>query len=53
MKICPKVPTLLEWSRMTPQSQLIFNKSDSVRSRTEEYKNLLHIKTKKFRSIIH
>jgi hypothetical protein len=27
---------------MTPQSQLIFNKSDSVRSRTEEYKNHSH-----------
>jgi len=28
--------------RMTPQSQLIFNKSDSVRSRTEECKNHSH-----------
>jgi hypothetical protein len=29
-------------SRMTPRSQLIFNKSDSVRSRTEECKNHSH-----------
>jgi hypothetical protein len=29
-------------SRMTPQNQLIFNKSDSVRSRTEECKNHSH-----------
>jgi hypothetical protein len=27
---------------MTPQSQLIFDKSDSVRSRTEECKNHAH-----------
>jgi co-chaperonin GroES (HSP10) len=29
-------------SRMTQQSQLIFDKSDSVCSRTEEYKNHSH-----------
>jgi hypothetical protein len=29
-------------SRMTPQNQLIFDKSDSVRSRTEECKNHSH-----------
>jgi hypothetical protein len=29
-------------SRMMPRSQLIFNKSDSVRSRTEECKNDSH-----------
>ena len=29
-------------SRMTPRSQLIFDKSDSVRSRTEERKNHSH-----------
>jgi hypothetical protein len=30
-------------SRMTPRSQLIFDKSDSVRSRTEECKNHSHM----------
>ena len=30
-------------SRMTPQSQLIYDKSDSVRSRTEERKNHSHM----------
>jgi hypothetical protein len=39
MKIYPKAAILLEWSRMTPQSQLIFDKSDSIGSRTEECKN--------------
>jgi hypothetical protein len=29
-------------SRMTPRSQLIFNKSDSIRSRTKECKNHSH-----------
>jgi len=29
-------------SRMMPRSQLIFDKSDSVRSRTEECKNHSH-----------
>jgi hypothetical protein len=42
METYPKAPTQLEWSRMTPRSQLIFDKSDSVRSRTEEYKNHSH-----------
>jgi hypothetical protein len=37
-----KAPTLLEWCRITPRSQLIFDKSDSVRSRTEECKNHFH-----------
>jgi hypothetical protein len=42
METRPKAPTLLEWSRMTPRSQLIFDKSHSVRSRTEEFKNHSH-----------
>jgi len=42
METCPKVPTLLEWSRMTSQSQLSFDKSDSVHSRTQECKNHSH-----------
>jgi hypothetical protein len=40
--------TLLEWSRMMPQSQLIFDKSDSVRSRTEECK--IHSHTLKLKN---
>jgi len=28
---------------MTPRSQLIFDKSDSIHSRTEEYKNHSHM----------
>jgi hypothetical protein len=43
MKTCPKTPTLLEWSRMTPQNLLIFDKSDLVRSRTEGCKNHSHV----------
>ena len=39
--------------RMTPRSQLIFDKSNSVRSRTEECKNHSHVKTEKFRSNYH
>jgi hypothetical protein len=39
MESCPKEPTLLEWSRMTQRNQLIFDKSNSVRSRTEKYNN--------------
>jgi hypothetical protein len=39
MKTCPKAPTLLELSRMTPRNQLIFFKSNSVCSRTEKCKN--------------
>ena len=42
MKTCPKPPTLLKWSRMTLRSQLIFDKSDLVCSRTEECKNHSH-----------
>jgi hypothetical protein len=42
LETCLKAPTLLKWSRMTPWSQLIFDKSNSVRSRTEEYKNHSH-----------
>jgi len=49
---CPKAPTLLGWSRMMPQSQLIFDMSDSVRSRTEECKNHSHtLKQKKIKVI--
>jgi hypothetical protein len=49
---CLKTPTLLGWSRMTPQSQLIFDMSDSVRSRTEECKNHSHtLKQKKLEVI--
>jgi hypothetical protein len=41
-------------SRMMPQSQLIFNKSDLVRSRTiKMQESLSHIKTEKFRSNNH
>ena len=40
-------------SRMTPRSQLIFDKSDSVRSRTEECKNHSHtLKLKNLEVII-
>jgi hypothetical protein len=42
METFPKAPTLLEWIKMTSQSQLIFNKSISVPSRTEECKNHSH-----------
>jgi hypothetical protein len=39
---------------VTPWSHLIFDKSDSIRSRTEECKkNHLHVKTEKFRSNNH
>ena len=52
MKTCPKALTLLEWNRMTPRSQLIFDKLDSVRSRTEECKNHSHtLKLKKLEVI--
>jgi hypothetical protein len=37
-----KAPILLEWSRMTPRSELIFVKSDLVHLRTEECKNYSH-----------
>ena len=43
MKTCSKEITLLEWSRIMPQSQLIFDKSDLIRSRTEECKNHSHM----------
>jgi hypothetical protein len=43
MKTYPKAWLLLEWSRMMSWSQLIFDKSDSVHSRTKKYKNLSHI----------
>ena len=40
-------------SRITPRSQLIFDKSDSVRSRTEECKNHSHtLKLKNLEVII-
>jgi hypothetical protein len=42
METCRKAPALLESNRMMSRSQLIFDKSDSVRSRTKEYKNLSH-----------
>jgi hypothetical protein len=42
MKTCPKAPNTIGLSRMTPQNQLIFDKSNSVRSRTEECKNHSH-----------
>jgi len=38
----PQGTNTIGMSRMTPRSQLIFNKSDSVRSRTEECKNHSH-----------
>ena len=38
----PQGTNTIGLSRMMPQSQLIFDKSDSVRSRTEECKNLSH-----------
>jgi hypothetical protein len=39
---------------MTPQSQLIFDKSDLAHSRTEKMKkSLSHVKTEKSRSNIH
>jgi hypothetical protein len=38
---------------MTPRSQLIFDKSDSVCSRYEECENHSHVKTEKFRSDNH
>jgi hypothetical protein len=53
MKTYPKAPALLEWNQMTPQNQLIFDKSDSVRSRIKECKNLSHALNWKFKSIIH
>jgi hypothetical protein len=42
MKTYPKAPTLLEWSSMMPRNQLIFDKLDSVRSKTKECKNHSH-----------
>ena len=48
----PQGTNTIGMSRMTPWSQLIFDKSDSVRSRTEECKNHSHtLKLKKFRII--
>ena len=38
----PQGTNTIGMSRMTPRSQLIFDKSDSVRSRTEECKNHSH-----------
>jgi len=38
----PQGTNTIGLSRMMPRSQLIFDKSDSVRSRTEECKNLSH-----------
>jgi hypothetical protein len=49
----PQGTNTIGLSRMTPWSQLIFDKSDSVRSRTEECKNHSHVKTEKFRSNYH
>jgi hypothetical protein len=51
METCPKAPTLLEGSRMTQRSQLIFDKSYS-RSRTEEYKNHSHMLKLKYSEVI-
>ena len=42
MKTYPKAPTLLERSSMMPRNQLIFDKLDSVRSKTKECKNHSH-----------
>jgi len=42
MKTCSKAPILLEWNRMTPRSQLIFDKL-AVCYRTEECKNHSHL----------
>jgi hypothetical protein len=42
METCPTTPTLLKWNRMMAWSQLIFDKSDLVRSRTKECKNHTH-----------
>jgi hypothetical protein len=52
METCPKGTNTIGLSRMTPRSQLIFDKSYSVCLRTEERKNHSHVKTKKFRRII-
>jgi hypothetical protein len=41
----PQGTTTIRMSRMTPQSHLIFDKSDSVCSRTEECNNHSHVKT--------
>jgi hypothetical protein len=38
----PQRTTTIEMSRMTPRNQLIFDKSDSVHSRTEKCKNHSH-----------
>jgi hypothetical protein len=43
METYHKTPIVLEWSRMMPWSQLIFDKSNLVRSRTEECKNHSHM----------
>ena len=49
----PQGTNAIGMSGMMPQSQLIFDKSDSVRSRTEECKNNYHmLKLKKFRIMI-
>jgi hypothetical protein len=51
MKTCPNT---IGMSRMMPRSQLIFDKSNSVRSRTEKMQeSLSHVKTEKFRSNNH
>jgi hypothetical protein len=41
METCPRHQTI-GLNRMTSRSQLIFDKSNSVRSRTEECKNHCH-----------
>jgi hypothetical protein len=43
METYPKAPTLLKWSRLTPRNKLIFDKSNSVRLKTKEYKNHSHM----------
>ena len=43
MKTCPQGTNTIGMSRMMPPSQLIFDKSDSVRSTTEECKNHSHM----------
>jgi hypothetical protein len=52
METCPKTTIRLEWSRMTPRSQLIFDKSNLIRSRTEECKNHSHTLKLKISKVI-
>jgi len=43
IKTCLKTLALLKWSQIISWSELIFDKSDSVRSRTKKYKNLFRM----------